>query len=100
MLVGYRIKTTAHFAVTNRDPRGRNGGPHQAGYALRKEGKMGKVTVINQVKFGPTQFQEEIERLQRDGKMPSLEAVLSAVAEIREIYRPRILAARKDRRVK
>ena len=61
---------------------------------------MGNVTVINQAKFGPTQFQEEVERLQREGKMPSLEAVLSAVGEIREIYRPRILAARKTRRAK
>jgi len=75
-----------------------NGGTAPAEYA--REGNMEKVTVITQAKFGPTQFQEEVERLQREGKIPSLEAVLSAVAEIREIYRPRILAARKDRRVK
>jgi len=70
----------------------------KAGYA--RKGNMKKVTVINQAKFGPTQFQAEVERLQREGKMPSLEAVLSAVAEIRELYRPRILAARKTRRAK
>jgi len=46
-------------------------------------------------KFGPSDFAAEIERLQRDGKMPSLEAVLSAVAEIRQAYAPKILAARK-----
>jgi hypothetical protein len=72
----------------------------KAGYALRKEGKMGKVTVINQVKFGPTQFQAEIARLKAADKLPNLDQLLNAVAEIREIYRPRILAARKTRRAK
>jgi len=61
---------------------------------------MEKVTVITQAKFGPTQFQAEIERLQREGKMPSLEDVLSAISEVRAEYRPRILAARKTQRVK
>jgi hypothetical protein len=51
-------------------------------------------------KMGPTQFKAEIERLQREGKMPSLEAVLAAVAEVRAEYRERILAARKSRKAK
>ena len=50
--------------------------------------------------LGPSDFAAEIERLKAEGKLPPLERVLSAVAEIREIYRPRILAARKTQRVK
>jgi len=49
-------------------------------------------------KMGPTQYKAEIERLQREGKMPSLEAVLAAVAETRAEYREKILAARKSRK--
>jgi hypothetical protein len=49
-------------------------------------------------KVGPTEFQQEVERLQREGKMPTLEAVLAAVAEIRQEYGPKILAARRVRR--
>jgi hypothetical protein len=49
-------------------------------------------------KLGPTQFQEEVERLKREGKMPSLEAVLAAIAEVRQEYVPRILAARRQHR--
>ena len=56
---------------------------------------MEKVTVINQAKFSPSDFAAEIKRLQREGKMPSLEQVLATVSEVREIYRPRMLAARK-----
>jgi hypothetical protein len=62
--------------------------------------KLGKIIPIREFKLGPTQFQAEVERLQRGSKMPSLEVVLAAVAEAREIYRPKILAARKTRRVK
>jgi hypothetical protein len=37
------IQTTAHFAVTNRSPKERdNGGPHQAGYALKRKGNYEK----------------------------------------------------------
>ena len=46
-------------------------------------------------KFGPSDFQKEIQRLQNEGRMPSLEAVLQAVGEIREVYRPLILVARQ-----
>ena len=53
---------------------------------------------MSEPKMGPTQYKAEIERLQREGKMPSLEAVLAAVAETRAEYRERILAARKSRK--
>jgi hypothetical protein len=62
--------------------------------------KLGKIIPIRALRLGPTQFQAEVERLQRGGKMPSLEVVLAAVAEAREIYRLKILAARKTRRVR
>jgi len=62
--------------------------------------KLGKIIPIRALRLGPTQFQAEVERLQRGGKMPSLEVVLAAVAEAREIYRAKILAARKTRRAK
>jgi hypothetical protein len=51
-------------------------------------------------KMGPTEYKAEVEWLQREGKMPTLEQVLTAIAEAREIYRPKILAARKMRRAK
>ncbi len=56
---------------------------------------MRKVAVINQAKFNPSDFAAEVERLNAEGKLPPLERVLSAVAEIRAEYRPKILAARK-----
>ena len=34
---------------------------------------------MSEPKIGPTQFKAEVERLQREGKMPTLEAVLAAV---------------------
>jgi len=42
-----------------------------------------QVEGMSEPKMGPTQYKAEIERLQREGKMPSLEAVLAAVAETR-----------------
>jgi hypothetical protein len=53
---------------------------------------------MSEPNMGPTHFKAEIERLQREGKMPSLEAVLAAVAETRAEYREKILAARKSRK--
>ena len=50
---------------------------------------------MSEPKMGPTQYKAEIERLQREGKMPTLEQVLAAVAEVRQEYVPKILAARK-----
>jgi hypothetical protein len=62
--------------------------------------KLAKILPIKPLKLGPTQFQSQVARLQGEDKMPSLEVVLAAVAEAREIYRPKILAARKTRRAK
>ena len=45
--------------------------------------------------LGPSDFAAEIERLKAEGKLPPLERVLSAVAEIRAEYAQKILAARK-----
>ncbi len=50
---------------------------------------------MSEPKLGPTQFKLEVEKLQREGRMPSLEAVLEAVADARMKYRDKILAARK-----
>ena len=60
-----------------------------------KEPKRAKILPIRALKLGPTQFQAEVERLQAEGRMPSLPELLDVIAEIREIYRPKILAARK-----
>ena len=60
-----------------------------------KESKKAKILPIRALKLGPTQFQAEVERLQAEGRMPSFSELLDVIAEIREIYRPRILAARK-----
>lgn len=54
---------------------------------------------MSEPKMGPTEYKAEIERLQREGKMPSLEAVLAAVAETRAEYREKILAARRSRKL-
>lgn len=48
-------------------------------------------------KVGPSDFQKEVEKLQREGRMPTLEALLEAVASARAEYRDKILAARKRR---
>jgi hypothetical protein len=50
---------------------------------------------MSEPKFGPTQFKAEVEKLRLEGRMPTLEQLLRAIAEVREIYRPKILAARK-----
>ena len=47
-------------------------------------------------KLGPSDFKAEAERLHSAGKMPSLEDVLAAVAESREKYADKIVAARKQ----
>jgi hypothetical protein len=50
---------------------------------------------MKQPKIGPTEMQAEIARLQSEGKMPTLESVLAAIVDVRNEYRPKILAARK-----
>jgi hypothetical protein len=57
--------------------------------------KLTKVVVMKERKFCPSDFQNEILRLQKERRMPSLQAVLQAVGEIREVYRPLILLARQ-----
>jgi len=47
-------------------------------------------------KVGPTQFQQEVDRLKAAGKLPALDEVLGAVAETRKKYRPQILDSRKQ----
>jgi len=42
------------------------------------------------------QVENQIRELARTGKLPSLETLLTVVAEIREKYRPLILAARRE----
>jgi hypothetical protein len=41
--------------------------------------------------------QIQIEELIRDGKMVSLDQVVAAIGEVREVYRPKILAARQKK---
>jgi hypothetical protein len=53
--------------------------------------------LVAEPKVGPTEFKQEAERLRREGKMPSLEALLDAIAPVRAEYREKILAARKGK---
>ncbi len=53
---------------------------------------------MSEPKVGPSDFQKEVQRLQAEGRMPSLEAVLQAVAETRAEYRERMLAARRGKK--
>ncbi len=50
---------------------------------------------MSEPKFGPSDFQREVERLKAAGKFPSLEELLAAVAETRAEFVPKILAARR-----
>ena len=54
---------------------------------------------MSEPKLGPSDFAAEVQRLKAAGKMPTLEELLSAVAQTREIYRPLILAARRKSRL-
>ena len=53
---------------------------------------------MSEPKMGPSEFAAEVERLQHEGKMPTVEAVLAAVAGTRAEYCEKILAARKSRK--
>ena len=46
-------------------------------------------------KIKPSALEAEAQRLIREGKMPSLERLLTVMTQVREEYRPLILAARK-----
>jgi len=61
-----------------------------------KEPKKAKILPIRALKLGPTQFRAEVERLQAEGRMPSLSELLDMIAEIRAEYRGRILTARAE----
>ena len=52
---------------------------------------------MSEPKIGPTQFKAEVEKLQREGRMPTLEQLHAAIAEVRAEYAPKILAASKRR---
>jgi hypothetical protein len=63
--------------------------------------KLAKILPIRTLRLGPTQFQAEAERLQADGRMPTLPELLDVIAEVRTEYRGRILTARaKNKRRK
>jgi hypothetical protein len=51
---------------------------------------------MNEPKLGPTELRAEIVRLHRAAEMPTLEQVLSAVAEARILYADKIRAARAE----
>jgi hypothetical protein len=55
-----------------------------------------KVLPFRALKLGPTQFQADVERLQTEGRMPSLPELLDVIAEIRAEYRQKILTARAE----
>jgi hypothetical protein len=42
-----------------------------------------------------SELEAEAQRLIREGKMPSLERLLTVMAQVREEYRPLIIAARR-----
>jgi hypothetical protein len=53
---------------------------------------------MNEPKMGPTEFAAEVERLKAEGRFPSLEALLAAIAETRAEFAPKILAARRGKK--
>jgi len=53
---------------------------------------------MSEPKIGPSDFQREVEKLQREGRFPSLEDLLEAIASTRAEYREKILAVRKSRK--
>jgi len=53
---------------------------------------------MSDTKMGQTEMLAEVERVQAAGNFPTLEELLTVVAEVRQEYVPKILAARKRRR--
>ena len=49
---------------------------------------------MSEPKIGSSDFQREVEKLRREGRMPSLERLLEVIGEVRKEYVPKILAAR------
>jgi hypothetical protein len=52
---------------------------------------------VKKTKLGPSDFQREVERLQTEGRMPSLSKLLDVIAEVRAEFREKILEARKGK---
>jgi hypothetical protein len=70
---------------------------------LENRGKLsalcgGKMKATNEPKMGPTEFAAEVERLKAEGKFPTLETLLAAIAEARAEFAPKILAARRGKK--
>jgi hypothetical protein len=59
---------------------------------------MYEILPVRALKLGPTQFQTEVERLQAEGRMPSLSELLDVIVDTRKIFVPLILGVRKRRR--
>jgi len=53
---------------------------------------------MSEPKMGPTEFAAEVERLKVEGRFPSLETLLAAIAETRAEFAPKILAARRGKK--
>jgi len=53
---------------------------------------------MSEPKLGPTQFKLEVEKLQREGRMPTLDQLLQAIGETRAEYGEKILATRRSRK--
>jgi hypothetical protein len=53
---------------------------------------------VNEPKMGPTEFAAEVERLKAEGRLPSLETLLTAIAETRAEFALQILAARRGKK--
>jgi len=53
---------------------------------------------VKKTKLGPSDFQREVERLQAEGRMPSLSKLLDVIAEVRSEYRGKILEARRGKK--
>jgi hypothetical protein len=68
-------------------------------HARARAGSAGMSRAVTPEKLGPTQFQAEIERLKSEGHMPSLEQLLEAVAESRQLYAKKILVARSGLKI-
>jgi len=63
-----------------------------------KPSRRDNVLFIDRRKVTPSELRRHAAELIRQNKMPSLEDLLSAVAEVRKKYRPKILAARRTAR--
>jgi len=53
---------------------------------------------MSEPKMGPTEFAADVEKLKAEGRLPSLETLLAAIADTRAEFAPKILAARRDKK--